>query len=421
MKRNDWIVSPQFSLLHFPVLIILVAVILMLASCGGQPSAGQAPSVAANTPAAPATRSTAAAVSPGAAKYIVIGWNDLGMHCYDRDYSAFGVLPPYNNLWAQVIRVGDPPALVTDTVTVEYSFVDNSRSDNKTNFWQYANALFGVELQPNVGLTGKGLAGTMDAAGSHFVAQGVPLTEFLDSAPDQPDYFQTAHLTVKDKASGAVLAETSFVAPISSEMRCDTCHGQGGGDFRQNILSLHDREEGTSLSGQTPVLCAKCHADPALGMAGQPGLPTLSAAMHGKHAEEGEEVDPTKCYACHPGPQTQCLRGVMAQKGMWCTGCHGNISQVADRSRTPWVTLPQCGASICHGSAFAENAGQLYRNSTGHGGLYCEACHNSTHAILPSREAKDNQQVVALQGQASQLSQCTVCHQTAPGAGGPHK
>jgi len=33
-------------------------------------------------------------------EYIVIGWNDLGMHCYDLDYSVMSVLPPYNTLWA---------------------------------------------------------------------------------------------------------------------------------------------------------------------------------------------------------------------------------------------------------------------------------------------------------------------------------
>lgn len=89
-------------------------------------------------------------------EYIVIGWNDLGMHCYDQEYSVLSLLLPYNTLWAQVIQVGDPPQIVTDTVTVEFSFPDNAESASKTNFWDYDEALFGVDLPLNIGLTGFG-------------------------------------------------------------------------------------------------------------------------------------------------------------------------------------------------------------------------------------------------------------------------
>ena len=39
--------------------------------------------------------------APVLGDYIVIGWNDLGMHCYDLEYSKMAVLPPYNTLWAR--------------------------------------------------------------------------------------------------------------------------------------------------------------------------------------------------------------------------------------------------------------------------------------------------------------------------------
>ncbi len=42
--------------------------------------------------------------SPG---YVVIGWNNLGMHCYDLKYEDMAVLPPYNTIWAQVVLRGD--------------------------------------------------------------------------------------------------------------------------------------------------------------------------------------------------------------------------------------------------------------------------------------------------------------------------
>ena len=362
-------------------------------------------------------------VDPGA-EYVVIGWNDLGMHCYDRDYSVLSVLPPYNNLWAQVIRRGDPPQVVTEGITVEYSFPDNTESASKTNFWDYDQLLFGVDLPLNVGLTGKGLAGEMDAdpnGGMVFKAEGIPITEFSDSNPTVANYFQLAEVVAKNSATGEVLAQSDVVAPVSSEMRCFDCHNEEDPtDFRMDILILHDEENGTALADQarggTPVLCANCHADPALGMAGDPELPTLSEAIHKKHAEETDD-----CYACHPGPQTQCLRDVMSQdpvEPLWCTDCHGDMLAVGDENRTPWLDEPRC--ETCHGTQFGENPDTLYRHSTGHGGLYCEACHNSTHAILPSREANDNLQSIALQGYAGTIEVCTVCHLTQPETEGPH-
>ena len=35
-----------------------------------------------------------------AAGWTLEGWNDLGMHCMDADYSVFSILPPYNNIHA---------------------------------------------------------------------------------------------------------------------------------------------------------------------------------------------------------------------------------------------------------------------------------------------------------------------------------
>ncbi len=354
--------------------------------------------------------------------YVIIGWNDLGMHCYDRDYSRMAVLPPYNTMWAQVIRRGDPPQIVTAGVTVSYSFPDNKDSVSKTNFWTYAGQLFGVSLAPNVGLKGNGLSGTMEARDDHFIVEGVPITEFSDGAPNTPAYLQMAHLVATDSANGNVLAQTDMVAPVSSEMRCDVCHNSPSPtDFRMNILKKHDEEEGTHFAadaaGGKPVLCSSCHADPALSAPGQAGIPSFSAAMHEKH----KEVITDNCYACHPGPLTRCLRDVMStQSGLTCTNCHaGGMSMLAQENRTPWVDEPRC--ANCHTAQYAENTGKLYRFSVGHGGLYCESCHNSTHAILTSREANDNLQSLQLQGHTGTIQECQVCHITPPTTGGPHQ
>ena len=158
--------------------------------------------------------------------YVVLAWNDLGMHCYNRNFQDLGVLPPFNNLWAQVIKVGDPPQIITSGIEVTYEFPNNTYSVGKSNFWTYAQKLFGLPspLPANIGLTGKGLAGSMDLDGDHFKVDGIPLTEFQDTAPTTPYPYQLATVIVRDAQTKVELARTITVAPVSTEMHCDTCH-----------------------------------------------------------------------------------------------------------------------------------------------------------------------------------------------------
>ncbi|MFH2123875.1 MAG: hypothetical protein ABIJ50_10390 [Pseudomonadota bacterium] len=368
---------------------------------------------------------------PGNGQYTIIAWNDLGMHCMDPSYEDFSILPPYNTLWAQVIRRGSEPDITTSNITVEYRILGNTRSDNKTNFWQYAQKLFGLPhpLTPNIGLKGFGLSGRMKAAGDHYIAEGIPLTEYLDSNLTTPYPYQVAELVAKD-SSGKIVASTQTVAPVSTELHCETCHNDNGyanhgiatGVVKQNILTLHDQKHATTLMTQRPVLCASCHSSNALGTAGKPGIPNLSRAIHGKHASAGID-DGTMagtCYACHPGARTKCLRGAMFLAGKTCYDCHGNLTAVADPSRRPWIDEPRCDQ--CHDAAHSENSGTLYRFSKGHQGIYCQACHGSQHAITPSREKNDNVQAIILQGHAGTIDTCTVCHTSNPDRNeGPHQ
>ncbi len=370
---------------------------------------------------------------PLAGEYVLLGWNDLGMHCYNKDFSSLGVLPPYNNLWAQVIRRGDPPQIVTTGISVNYYFPDNTYSVGKSNFWDYAQALFGVQLAPNVGLTGKGLAGLMDMQADHFVAEGIPLTEYSDSAPTIRQPYQLATMEARDLMTGNLIASNQVVAPVSTEMHCDYCHSDNGegnedihtGTVETNILTKHDQENMEEYpSGHTgalmdrrPILCAECHASNALGAPGVAGLPSLSHAIHNKHAEEGVPSTLDGCYSCHPGPSTRCLRDVMSQRGMDCIDCHGSLHQVS-LNPDPWLHEPRCDG--CHTDPVYAQDQALYRQSKGHGGVYCEGCHDSTHAIALSREPLDAIKFVNLQGHAGTLQECTVCHLTQPTQGGPH-
>lgn len=310
-----------------------------------------------------------------------------------------------------------------------------------------------------------------------------------------------------------------------------------------NILRLHDAKHGedyvstidgtpipcldgsepSCLDQRRPIQCSECHYTPALDLAqtgpidepeqGQFGRQqtrhvSMSRAMHYSHGNlpdfMGEPLFPAMpapddvnrttelvknvldqtCYQCHPGKQTQCLRGAMGSAGVVCQDCHGDMQQVGNdfsmnlpqngmldlNKRIPWAHEPGCQS--CHigdvvqiqnldtsdyimaedqirllqsykksdqssidlkyiehsQSRFAENE-SLYRLSSGHGGLMCEACHGSTHAIWPVNGAQasvsqnDNLASIQLQGHTGTLIECDTCHE--PGSlgltlDGPH-
>ncbi len=356
--------------------------------------------------------------------YVLIGWNDLGMHCSNQDFSKIAVLPPFNNVSAQLIET-DPagiPHLVTSGFTVEYSIPNNTYSVGKTNFWTYAQQLFGLSspLPDNVGLTGNGLTGVLVAAGSHFSVTGIPITPFADSNHVNEAPFQLVHLVAKRNSDGAVLATTDAVIPVSNEVGCvqSGCHSSETG-----ILNSHEDVDGFNRSG--PVLCASCHASNALGTVGTAEARPFSYRMHQKHREvAGPSGAIATCYKCHPGPNTQCLRDVMGKdpiNPLSCQHCHGTMDTLAqsiNAGRRPWLDEPKCGT--CHGSNYAEETGKLYRQSAGHGGLFCSACHGSPHAILPTVQANDNIQNISLQGYAGTLGKCSVCHSSHQAGPGPH-
>jgi hypothetical protein len=366
--------------------------------------------------------------------YVVLAWNDLGMHCYNRNFQDLGVLPPFNNLWAQVVKVADPPQIITTGIEVTYEFPNNTNSVSKSNFWTYAKQLFGLAspLPDNIGLTGKGLKGTLDLDGDHFKADGIPLTEFQDTAPTTPYPYQLATVIVRDAQTKAELARTITVAPVSTEMHCDTCHKDNGvaspaiatGRVETNILTLHDqRNQGDyptghkgALMGRRPVLCAECHASNALGAPGAGDVPNFSKAMHRRHS--GLPSLPNtmdSCYQCHPGPNTQCLRDTMFKEGMTCIDCHGTLAQVS-QNPNPWLNEPRC--DTCHTSIILDQP--LYRHSTGHKGIRCAACHDSPHAIAPTNQGNDAIKFLGWQGKNGPLSKCTVCHLTQPTKSMPH-
>lgn len=451
----------------------------------------------------------------GSDKLAVLPVNDLGMHCMDKEYSVFSVLPPFNVIHTQVVYrnpFGSPILLDDNLVEVRYSgAVDlngsvNTTSLGKTDFWDHAGALFGTTLPNGEGLLGAYMPADAPIPGpqptqfdpSHdwFVAAGVPITPIDDAGTYNP--YPVMRFGAYRPGGSRMVAYTDAVVPVSSEVDCKLCHAAGeiGADrpgvtwstsidpeveTKENILILHDHDHGTTLMAQTPVLCADCHYSPALDLAGSGPLgeqwnhDLMSEVMHSYHGSltdgAGNPVFPPNgtveqtCFQCHPGFQTQCQRGAMADGGMQCLDCHGDMLAVGGDfpllaegsidgqndggSRRPWLDLPRCqschtGDALNHkrganmelaadgirlqqayrtgdpsaspiladNKRFAEEDDTLYRFSRGHGGINCEACHGATHAVWPNANmrAADNATAYELQGHEGTLMECVTCH-----------
>ena len=363
--------------------------------------------------------------------YVVLAWNDLGMHDLNATYGQEVYAPPYNTLQAQVVKRGDPPEIVTDGVTVEYLIVGNTYSYGKatldpvrsySGFWDASFDLFGVALAPDTGLNfvdpdvHNGLAGAMLAKDGYFEATGVPVVPVDDAGTWDP--YQVAEIVVRDAATGEELARTRTTVPVSDEINCAKCHGQVIDDVEiGSVLAEHDeKEETTFVADGLPVLCADCHGSPALGQTG-PGTSELylSYAIHAFHY-----TTEATCYDCHPGATTLFHRSsAHSDADGNCSNCHGAISEVAStiyNGRVPWETEPKC--SDCHTFVAEVDTGTtLYGNALGHGGLSCVACHGSPHAQIPSDNEKDHYQAVQVQAKALSIGSCRVCHATSKGGG----
>jgi predicted CxxxxCH...CXXCH cytochrome family protein len=186
-----------------------------------------------------------------------------------------------------------------------------------------------------------------------------------------------------------------------------------------DLLQKHDKNIGTNLVGQQPVLCASCHGSPALGQSGRgTSGKYLSEAIHGYHATKG-----ASCYDCHPGTKTQCSRSLAhtaADGNCSNVNCHGSMATMAksmsNNTKIPWVNEPKC--VTCHpGVAQVDTGSTLFRNAVGHGGVYCSSCHGSPHAMVPSRVDIDNYQSKQYQNYAKSIGSCGACHSTSKGEG----
>ena len=280
--------------------------------------------------------------------WTILGWNNLGMHCTDKDFSTFSILPPYNTIHAVVVvstSAGSASLLRTASVyRVTYEGVAdpdgsiNTTSAGKNDFWENCSALFGVSIPIDQGLTlydrtayMPGLANTpqgtiyeiaesLYGSTQHwFAAYGIPISPYDDVG--KPNAYPLMRLVLHG-AGGAILTNSDIVLPVSDEMTCKRCHASNtepvaepragwvnlldpSKDYRLNILRLHDERQtanpdyavslatnGYNTNGlyatvdisRHSVLCAACHGSEALPGAGESNIPPLTRSIHSTHA-----------------------------------------------------------------------------------------------------------------------------------------
>ncbi len=400
-------------------------------------------------------------------EYVLLAWNNLGMHCLSDSDPYWILLPPANDLFAQLVRRGDSPEVITEGVELFYEVEPGFENPaGQVQFWDFAQSLFGLKepLPVNVGVSGNKVTGVMKLthAENAFEASLVPVVPYPANGSFNP--YPLFTVTAKDKETGEVLATTKCVAPTSTEMGCKNCHGgtwrvAGVAGFTDetsaDILAVHDRINNTTLLEDAlagkPRLCQSCHKDPVLGAKGTSGLISFPAAIHGWHANYLTERDEKACYRCHPSKNTGatgCLRGVHAGVGLTCINCHGTLedhalsllkyeeqrgiksatrlmenlkprvasSKAVINPRNPWMAEPDClnchvdfelpeSKQVSSFNTWTSGPEELFRMRTCDMGIMCEACHGSTHANYPATNiyGKNRDNIPPLQYQGNNL------------------
>lgn len=210
----------------------------------------------------------------------------------------------------------------------------------------------------------------------------------------------------------------------------------------QTCYSCHPGKRTQCLRGamfNRGVLCQDCHG--GMEQVGNDFSRDVSPANPGNFIVRGDfYTNPATprvpwanvplCQSCHTGDANSNL-----------AGSNGTlVSPVDSAGKTDGIRLLQAWRSgdmtakpiVASNRRFAEQQVSdtngtrqvLYRLSKGHEGIFCEACHGSTHAIWPDArpDANDNVAANQLQGHAGKIVECSTCHTGDLGVNlkGPH-
>ncbi len=302
------------------------------------------------------------------------------MHCVDKSFAVFSILPPYNVVDAQVVRLSGPPAAPCSSTRPRWTSATPpppTRPGRSTPpAWARATSGSSRGALRRGALAGRRAPGHVDAgrrtdhrrghAGlgrrrGALPAPGIPIFPLDDAG--QVNRYPLMRFSALDKA-GKVLGSHRHRAPgLGGDLLPDLSRHRAGrpppagaGPGRP-IRTWRRSRAGTCSSCTTPgpgpsltapVLCASCHYSPALDLAGDRPLGRAAAArdhvgvMHAFHADKmaglvdapvasGGAVPSAAatqaCYQCHPGATTQCLRGAMTTE-VDCQNCHGGMAAV---------------------------------------------------------------------------------------------
>jgi hypothetical protein len=154
-----------------------------------------------------------------------------------------------------------------------------------------------------------------------------------------------------------------------------------------------------------------CHGGMAAVGGGHPLLAGGSLDGSNDGGARRPWTDLPRCQSCHAGDavsKTTVTGATLAADGLRFQYAFAG----GDASASPILATNK---------RFAEETGKLFRKSKGHGGLACEACHGSTHAVW-AVGGNDDVAATQLQGHAGLIGECSTCHLKAPanGLGGPH-
>ncbi|HIJ79995.1 MAG: cytochrome ubiquinol oxidase subunit I [Desulfobulbaceae bacterium] len=377
--------------------------------------------------------------NPDSSDYVLLAWSEEGIHAVSDADQYLSLATPGSTIKAILIRRAETPEIISDQVRLTYRIEDgHSKPTSQVFFWDHAPALTDKEIKAGHGLTGNQLQGEMrlNAQSRYYVADRLPVIPYNDKG----DYRPYPLLTIEARDdNGRIIATTMVVAPVSTEMGCNNCHG---GSWRKtvaglspvtarDILTVHDRLNQTSLYKMAeqgkPLRCQECHPDPRQA-GGKTGQLSLSAAIHGFHAPILSDRGAEACYFCHgadPEGATRFFRGIHKEIGLDCTQCHGTMEEhalsllIAEKEagkpgaqrlmerlqpqtptkiaeikgRRAWINEPDCLS--CHVNfappetesafnAWTPEESALFRSRTDEMGIPCAACHNSAHAIYPT-------------------------------------
>ncbi len=230
----------------------------------------------------------------------VLAANDLGMHCADKDFQVFSILPPFNVVHAQAVQKGTgashPKILSNLTVDMNYRAASspndpagansiNTTSQNangvfKSNFWEHKpagsnNTLAGLTyslfypagvnfdpLQPDVGLPVPDVAALPQLIAEQQKMPGI-LNPYAANDP-QPflRFDQDVHFFGQIIANANWFAADGIpLAPVDDQGRSNP--------YPLMKVSATDRNTGQTLDSVDVVLpvaseadCQNCHADP---------------------------------------------------------------------------------------------------------------------------------------------------------------